>query len=277
MSDIAQNALRYTDKNTKRSDAPYTHTGERVDPTNDSNPVLRFDCSGFVCHVIIESGYRIDYAGTSSLLTSNAFTTIDSYSQVQPGDIILFDGHVGIVFEYDHAKSNGRFIHMSGSKNKGGIKKSYFITDANNYMKIFKKEPSDNGYLKAPDGSSIEYGPHKRKIKAFLRINKDRYSAAVDLHSNSFFNYSHIPGTNQNPILRPLGTRVYSKYISSIDKASKTAKNKPAQRKRPRGIPIQKQRNIVSAPHRDDNNIFDRIYSKLPKMLNRIYSKLPEF
>ena len=183
MSDIAQNALRYNSVNTKRSDPPNPHNGQLVDNQDNGEAVIGFDCSGFACHVIIESGYRIDYESTSSLVISKAFTTV-SNEDAQHGDIILFQGHVGIVTDYDSTTSLGSFIHMSGRNNEGGIKISYFVTDQNKSDK------------------SIYYGI-KRKIVTIRRINKDRYSAEVDLHLN---------GSNPNAILRPLGIRVYSNH-----------------------------------------------------------------
>src|ERR1039457_2492467 len=166
MSDIAQNALRYNTSNTKRSDPPNPHNGATIDKQGNGEAIIGFDCSGFVCHVIIESGYRINYEPCAGLSASKAFTTIDQ-AETQPGDIILFDGHVGIVIEYDRTKYLGRFIHMSGSKTKpGSIKKSYFVSDANEYRKLFKQ----NGKTpKAPDGKDIGYGS-SRAITAFRRI-----------------------------------------------------------------------------------------------------------
>lgn len=200
MSDIALNASRYDIDKVKRSDPPNPHNGENV------NGGIGFDCSGFVCHVIIESGYRINYEGTSTLITSKAFTTIPE-SSVQPGDIILFRGHVGIVMGYTHKIGLGRFIHMSGENNKGRIKTSFFITDCGRYRHASGE--SDDSPLKDPAGESIRYGV-SRPIKAFRRVNGNRYSIAADLH---------IDGSKPHPILRSLGTRVYSETRLRTTKA----------------------------------------------------------
>ena len=65
MSDIVKNALRYNTLNSKLSDPPHPHNGEL--DGNTSKIRLDFDCSGFVCHVLLESGYRIDYESTGML------------------------------------------------------------------------------------------------------------------------------------------------------------------------------------------------------------------
>lgn len=192
MSDIARNCSRYGTGNTKRSDFPNPHNGEAIQKN-----IIGFDCSGFVCHVLIESGYRVDYESTHGLLKSKAFSDVTS-EKVKPGDIILFNGHVGVVIDYDHANSLGKFIHMSGQKNRGEIKTSYFITDPTNFSVMFKQQhvPID------PDGKRITYG-YTRPIEAFRRVNNNRYSAELDLHIN---------GRNPFPTLHPLGTRVYSNH-----------------------------------------------------------------
>ncbi|WP_460597344.1 NlpC/P60 family protein [Geomonas sp. Red276] len=203
MSDIAQNSQRYGTGNTRRSDLPNPHNGEVVE-----TGVLGFDCSGFVCHVLIESGYRLDYESTRGLISCSAFDKTEP-EDVRPGDIILFSGHVGIVVEYDHQRSLGRFIHMSGRNNKGGITTSYFITD----IKTFRGQSNKKSRPFDPDGKPITYG-YDRPINSFKRVKNSRYSADLDVHLN---------GANQLPTLRPLGTRVYSNR--NIKRPNRSANN----------------------------------------------------
>jgi hypothetical protein len=204
VSDILQNAQRYGVTNTKRSDSPKSHNGQILEKN-----VIGFDCSGFVTHVIIESGYRIDYHPTGGFLKSKAFTDIPP-SSAQPSDIIMFNGHVGIVVEYDHSKFLGRFIHMSGKNNVGKIATSFFITKKSSYKLLSKQ----NGpQLLAPDGTYITFGTD-RTVTGFRRIKSDRYSAEIDLHLN---------GNNPNPTLSPLGTSVYSKYLRKQQKEAAAA------------------------------------------------------
>ncbi len=54
-----------------------------------------FDCSGYVWYVLNNAGYNIGYM-TSSQWRSADFPTYYSLSDAQPGDILCFNGHVGI-------------------------------------------------------------------------------------------------------------------------------------------------------------------------------------
>ncbi len=54
-----------------------------------------FDCSGFVYYALNQSGYSIGYM-TSGGWGSSGYTTIGSMSDLQRGDIVCFNGHVGI-------------------------------------------------------------------------------------------------------------------------------------------------------------------------------------
>ncbi len=222
MSDIAQNALRYNMTNTKRSDPPNPHNGEIVVKQENGGNIIGFDCSGFVCHVTIESGYRINYESTRGLASSKAFTTV-SKDNARPGDIILFSGHVGIITEYDSTTSLGRFIHMSGSDNEGGIKINYFIADQDKYKKLTQQIQKKS--LNGPDKKAIYYGVI-RTIKDLRRINNDRYSLEVDLHIN---------GSNPQPTLKPLGINVYSKHTiktpNATQKVAKKTKTSPSTHK----------------------------------------------
>ena len=186
MSDVAKNALRYYGiTNAIRSDAPNPHNGQVVGKLSDGSAILGFDCSGFFCHVMIESGYRINYEPCDGYLKSASFETI-SENELKPGDMILFTGHIGIVTEYDHASSIGRFIHMSGSNNIGSIKISYFVT---NIDKLLHR--TDHTQPTGPNIKSIKYG-NTKPIVSLRRIKKNHYSNGLDLH---------LDNSNPNPTL----------------------------------------------------------------------------
>lgn len=54
-----------------------------------------FDCSGYVWYVLNNAGYNIGYMTSSQWRGAN-FPTYYSLSDAQPGDILCFNGHVGI-------------------------------------------------------------------------------------------------------------------------------------------------------------------------------------
>jgi cell wall-associated NlpC family hydrolase len=70
------------------------------------------DCSGFIYRIYMDFGYRI--SRTSS--EQRSVGTGVSYDQAQPGDIICYDGHVGIYI------GGGKIVHASSART--GIKVS---------------------------------------------------------------------------------------------------------------------------------------------------------
>ena len=75
-----------------------------------SSPSTGFDCSGFTSYVY--SNFGISLSRTSSGQRSNG-VAVDK-SNLQPGDILCFSGHVGLYI------GNNQFIHASNPK--GGVK-----------------------------------------------------------------------------------------------------------------------------------------------------------
>ena len=72
------------------------------------------DCSGFTYRVYSEFGYTLP---RTSYQQRNAGTGV-SYEEAQPGDLICYDGHVGIYI------GGGLIVHASSSRPypQGGIK-----------------------------------------------------------------------------------------------------------------------------------------------------------
>ena len=244
MSDIAINAIRYYGLvNARRSDSPNPHNGEFVGKEDNGEADIGFDCSGFFCHVMVESGYSINYETTGGYSISKAFTTI-SKEEVLPGDMITFTKHMGIVIQYDQKSSLGKFIHMSGSDNKGVVKISYFVTDIRNYMSTLNVDkPLD------PDHKAFQYGVLK-PIISLRRVREDRYSYKVDLHVNA---------SNPNPTLRPLGTSIYSNYILKIPKTKRILA------KMNKNMTIPKKLQCKSEPRLDGYvGLISKLWGKLP-------------
>ena len=68
------------------------------------------DCSGYVYYCLNHSGYKTGYR-TSSAWATSGYTTISSMSKLKVGDIVCFEGHVGIYI------GSGKMIDCSSSQN----------------------------------------------------------------------------------------------------------------------------------------------------------------
>ncbi len=76
-----------------------------------------FDCSGFVYWCLNQVGVNQSYLTSSGWRNVGKYTRINNYSDLRAGDIIVENGHVGIVAEggtvIDASSSNGRVVHRS--------------------------------------------------------------------------------------------------------------------------------------------------------------------
>ncbi|MBT3318658.1 MAG: hypothetical protein HN948_05345 [Clostridia bacterium] len=75
-----------------------------------------FDCSGFVYYCLNSIGYEIGYM-TSTVWRSANYLTINSMDNIEMGDILCFDGHVGIYMGdgrmVDASSGNGMIVTRS--------------------------------------------------------------------------------------------------------------------------------------------------------------------
>ena len=60
------------------------------------SPATGFDCSGFVYYSLNRSGFEIAYMTDRGWFNTTEFTIISEKSDIQPGDILIYRGHVGI-------------------------------------------------------------------------------------------------------------------------------------------------------------------------------------
>lgn len=76
-----------------------------------------FDCSGFIYWCLNQAGVKQSYLTSSGWRNVGKYTKITSFSSLQPGDIVVVSGHVGIVASggtvIDASSSNGRVVHRS--------------------------------------------------------------------------------------------------------------------------------------------------------------------
>lgn len=71
-----------------------------------------FDCSGFIYYALNQAGVKQSYMTSQAWSRSTKYQRISSTSDLKRGDILVFDGHVGIYL------GNGGMIDASSSKGK---------------------------------------------------------------------------------------------------------------------------------------------------------------
>lgn len=77
----------------------------------------QFDCSGFVYWCLNQVGVRQSYLTSYGWRTVGKYTKITSFNNLRAGDIIVVNGHVGIVAEngtvVDASSGNGKVVHRT--------------------------------------------------------------------------------------------------------------------------------------------------------------------
>lgn len=76
-----------------------------------------FDCSGFIYWCLNKAGVKQSYLTSSGWRNVGKYTKITSFGDLRAGDIVVVNGHVGIVAGggtvIDASSSNGRVVHRS--------------------------------------------------------------------------------------------------------------------------------------------------------------------
>lgn len=106
-------------------DAAYAQVGKPY-VTGGKGPDS-FDCSGFVYYALQQSGNGIGYM-TSGGWAGSGYATVSSMSDLQPGDIICFSGHVGIY------AGGGTMIDASSSKGQVVVRDCTGSWSRNNFI-----------------------------------------------------------------------------------------------------------------------------------------------
>ena len=85
-----------------------------------SSPSTSFDCSGFVYWCLNQAGVRQSYMTSSGWRNAGRYTKITNFNDIQAGDIVVVNGHVGIAAGggtvIDASSSNGPVVHRSLSQ-----------------------------------------------------------------------------------------------------------------------------------------------------------------
>lgn len=135
----------------------------------NKNKIPEIDCSHLVFEALKKANIIIpyEYVMTATLNSSKAnvyYGTIQP-EEVTPGDLIVFDGHAGIVkstfFDAKTGKFHGTFIHSESYS--GGPTTTGFIVDPTS---------SKAGY------NENYYGSKRKPITKFLRPKKEREKPA---------------------------------------------------------------------------------------------------
>ena len=79
-----------------------------------------FDCSGFVYWCLNQIGVRQSYLTSSGWRNVGKYKKISNYNDIQPGDIIVENGHMGIAAEdgkvIDASSGNGKVVYRKRTK-----------------------------------------------------------------------------------------------------------------------------------------------------------------
>lgn len=74
-----------------------------------------FDCSGFVFWCLNQVGMNVSYMTTYNWQFSTQFEKIERFEDLIPGDLVIVNGHMGIVSDnqtvIDASSSNGKVVH----------------------------------------------------------------------------------------------------------------------------------------------------------------------
>jgi len=124
--DIAKNKY-WIDENNDGKNDKYDY-GENGDGTKDTDGDGKFDidCSHLVNDVLREAGYKLpkDNITTDRMTCSKYY--YKATDDIKAGDVVLFNGHVGIVVSYDPITKTGKFF---GSQGKTGPAETTFSTN----------------------------------------------------------------------------------------------------------------------------------------------------
>lgn len=94
----------------------------------DGNGRNEVDCSGLVWQTLMAAGYRFDNQTRFSAKGSYAgflrgrapqlaeYLAVVPTTELQPGDLVVWSGHVGILESYDESRKRWTFINSLGNQ-----------------------------------------------------------------------------------------------------------------------------------------------------------------
>jgi RHS repeat-associated protein len=153
-------------------DGTWTYTGNRTD--YNSGNLEYMDCAEFVTRVLYEDGLvdikNIQGKGSEKTATEamtryfkedGNWKTVDDWSEVQPGDIILWPEHTAIVKSYDKETGNYTVVHSTQYKNYKGELVSGAIEET--YNKSYFKKKSGLEFYRPKNDTADGDGKFSKK------------------------------------------------------------------------------------------------------------------
>lgn len=192
MEKLLYNAYRFSAANSARVDIPGQQQGQL---TGDGR--YGFDCSGFVYYLLKRGGYKLDdYLNVSGMINQSngsltaaaaKWQTPINTDQARAGDLVYFEGHVGIVVAYN--PETGMGIYRSSTS-------GYGVTD-----QPFSTVPGPTWW-----GT-------KKQFVAFTRIDETKYDNDADTWKNSYGNT--MPALQAAPAIPSANNPNPSAYANS--------------------------------------------------------------
>ncbi|MFC5521441.1 NlpC/P60 family protein [Polaromonas jejuensis] len=188
MDKLLYNAYRFSSANSARIE---NGNGKNNVGAVTSDGRYGFDCSGFVNYVVKNSGYKVDnYTSTAQTVKADGSLTTEgakwqqtiNTDQARQGDLVYFQGHVGIVVSYDNKTGVGIFRSSTSS---------YGVTDA--------------PFTTAPQNGLTYWGTGGKQFVGFTRVtavsdrDKDIWRSSTDTSTPPPLESAPALPTTSNP------------------------------------------------------------------------------
>ncbi|MBN2653555.1 MAG: C40 family peptidase [Nitrospirae bacterium] len=121
--------LKYGDSGTEKySSGSYEWKNGGNGADSDGNGKMEYDCSHFLNQVLKDTGYDYTYQSTGQLSKNNSNFDTVLITNLQKGDIVLFNGHVGFFYGYD--ENGNMLVYSSSGNSRTGANRGPGITPA---------------------------------------------------------------------------------------------------------------------------------------------------
>ena len=131
---------------------------------SDGDGKKEYDCSHFLNRVLKDHGYNNRYQSTSSLNKNSSDYDGIEKANLQKGDIVLFNGHIGFFYGYD--EKGNMLVYSSSGSERSGSDRGPVIAPASWFGKPtkFLRPKSEYG----PSGSKGFFGSIMGKVMGWV-------------------------------------------------------------------------------------------------------------